>query len=98
MGCCWLLGWEVFEFFSFQNFRFMGKSFCNDADVSWIQISDCYDEGKPQNPQDDYTSTISRPGLEALRPVHRLGSLHTKMDDKIWLLTWILDIPFTAIT
>ena len=64
-------------------------------------------EGKPLNLLDDYIQTVIKPECHDDRKsvyqklfasVHRLGSLRTKVDDKIRMLTSFLEIPSSAIT
>ena len=64
-------------------------------------------EGKPLNLLDDYIQTVFKPECHDDRKsvhqklfasVHRLGSLRTKVDDKIRMLTSLLEIPSSVIT
>ena len=64
-------------------------------------------DGKHQNLLDDYILTVSSPGShihskpdqqKLLASVHKLGSLNTKVTDKIRMLSRFLEIPSSSIT
>ena len=64
-------------------------------------------EGKHHNLLDDYIQTVSGPGCpndrkpdqhKLLASVHKLGSLNTKVTDKVWMLSRLLEIPSSSIT
>ena len=64
-------------------------------------------EGKPHNLLDDYIQTVSGPGCpndrnpdqqKLLASVHKLGSLNTKVADKVRMPSRLLEIPSSSIT
>ena len=64
-------------------------------------------DGKHQNLLDDYILTVSSPGShihskpdqqKLLASVHKLGSLNTKVADKVRMLSRLLEIPSSSIT
>ena len=62
-------------------------------------------DGKHHNLLDDYILTVSSPGCHSkpdqqklLASVHKLGSLNTKVTDKIRMLSRLMEIPSSSIT